>query len=360
MVHIATDSLHGKSVTIVGAGPVGLGIARELTHSGAQVQLLSRVIPRDEKSARGVTGANAAGYGAPFANKNQEILDCAQLSLPDWKGLAHDQRSPHVAMIRARTLTTDPETVEFLTNNEDFLQGPGEIGVADCYELGAFAFNPRGLLIDWVAELVESGAQLRQEDVPEEQWRALLQGENPFGTDIAVVCCGTGHNRFEPHRIVPVRGVLAHFKNVPLDLSRVPVSAMYEDDLTKLVYLIPRPGKNPGTWDCIAGGTFDKGEGECTDDYKRNVMEDRLVRARQLFAPIVPELIPFLSRDVDELSVGFRPLSADGAPIMEHRQAGSTDVFVSNGGSGQGWVTLPERSRRLMRFIQQEIERPKL
>ncbi len=359
MVHIERGSLFGKSATVVGAGPVGLGIARELANSGARVQLLSRVIPKDEESARGVTGGNAAGYGAPFANKNQEILDCSQLSVPDWKASARDKKNPHVAMIRARTLTKDPETVEFLSTNEDFLKGPEEIGVADCYELTAFAFSPRGLLIDWVGDLVESGCQLRTEDVTEEQWRSLVQGENPFGTDIAVVCAGTGHNRFEPERIVPVRGVLAHIKDVALDLSNVPVSAMYEDDLTQLVYLIPRPGRN-GRWDLIVGGTFDKGEGECSEEYKLEVANDRLVRARQLFAPVVPELMPLLQIPPHELSVGFRPLSADGAPITEHRRAGTTDVFVSNGGSGQGWVTLPERSRRLVRYIQKMIERPQM
>jgi hypothetical protein len=199
---------------------------------------------------------------------------------------------------------------------------------------------------------------MRTESVTDSQWRALAQGHNPFGTDIAVVCCGNGHNQFEPGKIVPVRGVLAHLKNVPIDLSCTPVSAMYEDDLTKLVYLIPRPGAG-GRWDLIVGGTFDMGQGECPDEYKHEVMNDRLVRARQLFASVVPELIPLLDRSVDELSVGFRPRGVDGAPITEHRQGDDTDVFIFNGMSGQGWVTVPERSRRLVGFIREKIERVK-
>ena len=66
----------------------------------------------------------------------------------------------------------------------------------------------------------------------------------------------------------PERGVLARIKDVPVDLSRTPVSAMYEDNLTELVYLIPRPTRN-GTWDLIVGDTFDAGEGDCTEEYQQ-------------------------------------------------------------------------------------------
>jgi glycine/D-amino acid oxidase-like deaminating enzyme len=129
---------------------------------------------------------------------------------------------------------------------------------------------------------------------------------------------------------------------------------MYEDDLAKLVYLIPRPGRK-GTWDLIVGGTFDMGEGDCTEEYKQQVKNDRLVRARKLFAGVVPELIPHLDRAVDEISVGYRPRGADGAPITAHYETSGNDVFVFNGMSGQGWVTVPERSRRLVEFIKSKI-----
>jgi glycine/D-amino acid oxidase-like deaminating enzyme len=351
----SNTDLQKKSFTIVGAGPVALGVALELQRSGVNnIQLLAQDIPRDEESARNITGGNAAGYGAPFATTNQEILECGRLSLPDFRSLANDPDFHSVAHILARTVTNDPGTVEFLENHEGFLRGPAELALPNTYELRAFAFNPRSLLVEWVRLLEESGCTLRQQTVTTNEWQRLLAGENPFGTDIALVCCGTGHNQFEPGKIVPVRGILAHIKDVQLDLSRVPVSAMYEDNLTNLVYLIPRPGRN-GSWDLIVGGTFDMGEGECTEQYKQEVKNDRLVRARQLFAGVVPELMPHLDRAVDEISVGYRPRGADGAPITDHYKAEKNDVFVFNGMSGQGWVTVPERSRKLVGFIKSKI-----
>lgn len=351
-------SLHGKRVTVVGAGPLGLGIARQAQEAGAErVEIVARHIPEDERSARSVTGGSAAGYGAPFATKNQEILAWAADSRPYWMEQAHDENCSRVAEINARTVTTDRETVEFLTQREEFLKGPEEIGVQDCYELRAFSFNPSGLLVDWVRELKESACEFRRHDVQPEDWQALLQGDNPFGTDVAVLCCGTGQSRFEEGRVEPVRGVLGHIKNVPLpQLGTIPTSAMYEDDLSKLVYLTPRPGRGK-EWDLIVGGTFDKGQGECTEEYKREVMNDRLVRARELFAPVVPELMPLLDRPIEELTVGYRPRGLDGAPITEHRRAGSKDVFVFNGMSGQGWVTLPARALHAARFIAEKVAR---
>jgi len=355
MSAILFSGLGNKSVTVVGAGPAALGVALELKRSGVKdLQIVSRDIARDERSARNITGGNAAGSGAPFATKDKEILDCARLSLPDWRLLAESAECQSVAAIKARTVTSDPDTIAFLSSNPDFLRGPDQLGIPECYEVSTFAFNPRSVLTDWVRQLVESGCELRTENVTREQWLALQDGKNPFGTDIAVVCCGSGHNQLQPGMIVPVRGVLAHIRNVPLDLSRVPVSAMYEDDLTKLVYLIPRPGSN-GTWDLIVGGTFDMGEGECTEEYKQQVKNDRLVSARGLFAKVVPELIPFLDRHIDEISVGYRPRGVNGAPIEEHFRADRNDVFVFNGMSGQGWATVPERSRRLLDFIRSKI-----
>jgi hypothetical protein len=276
------------------------------------LQILDQVIPTADSKVLHGAGENAAGYGAPFATKSPEILECAALSIPDWKRMAFDPTCDTVAPISARTVARDPEAIAFLSQQPGY-RGPKELGIEDCCEVDAFAFNPGQLLRDWAMQLRESGCLLRPEDVTQEKWMALLQGENPFDTDIAVVCCGTQHNRFEPGKVVPVRGVLAHFRKIPIDLSRVPVSAMFEDDLARLAYLVPRPadraaqisgsskmttGSAKGLiYDLILGGTFDVGEGECTESYMREVMQDRLVRARSLFANVVPELIPILQRD---------------------------------------------------------------
>ena len=43
---------------------------------------------------------------------------------------------------------------------------------------------------------------------------------------------------------------------------------------------------------------------------------DRLIRARKLFAEVVPEVIPHLSRAAGEISAGYRPSGTDGTPTL--------------------------------------------
>ncbi len=352
------QSLSGKSVTIVGAGPVGLGIARESIQAGAKnVQVIARDIPVDENSARKITGGCAAGYGAPFATKNELLLEWAAASLGHWMTLARDRSHLGIRQITARTVTTDDATIKFLTGRQEFLRGPNEIGVENCYELSAFSFNPSGLLIDWAKELKDSGCKFIKQEVALENFEAAFSdGVNPFRTDVAVLTLGAG----DTTKVQPVRGVLGHIKNVQLgDIQDIQTSAMFEDDLSKLVYLTPRPGRGE-EWDLIIGGTFQIGEGTCTDKYAREVIRDRLVSARKLFGGVVPHLIQHLDKPIDEYTVGYRPRAIDGAPITEHRRSGPYDVFRFNGMSGQGWVTLPARSKHAVEFMANTVARPRV
>ena len=84
------DARKVVSISVIGAGPLGLQSAIEAAQRGHNVQVASDVVPDSLELTKLVTAGNAAGYGGPFGGKDPLIRGFVEQSWPRWMELARD------------------------------------------------------------------------------------------------------------------------------------------------------------------------------------------------------------------------------------------------------------------------------
>jgi|GEM_PF-3257666 glycine/D-amino acid oxidase-like deaminating enzyme len=328
----------GLNISIIGAGPLGLQSAIEASGRGHKVEVASAVVPDSYELTKLITGGNAAGYGGPFGGKDPLIRGFVEQSWSRWMELARDSSYGPVREIKARIMTTDPEFLSYISRFDGY-KSSTELGIDGCIEIDAYAFNPRVLLVEWVNYLRENHITVRQHNLTGSEVQSLRNGESLFGSDVTIECAGLRARDIHPElQLQPIRGVLGHF-SASFEPGVTPISIMDEEG-ADLLYLIPRPGNIPGTWELVLGGTFDVGVGICGKEESEAIIRRKFDLTRERLAAIAPETFKSLILpNLKEVSEDCRPSNINGSPIFEHiKSSEHRHVLVVNGARGQGFV----------------------
>jgi D-amino-acid oxidase len=312
-----------SSVTVVGAGVIGLSIAHELAVAGHTVRVVAA-----REAAASVSGVAAAIWFPHAVDHSAEVLNSAAVTYQRLERLAEDPRTGvHMRLGTVLSRRPGPDT--------SWTRAVPRTGPADPAGLPSGATGVRcvvplvetGAYLAWLRAAVASlGVRFRVADVG--SVGEVLRADQP---DVLVVAAGLKSAALlgDDDECFPIRGQVVRLANPGL-------TEWFTDDDNPggLTYVVPRRD------DVVCGGTGEVGS------WDERVDPDTEAAILRRVTAMVPELAgqPILSR-----AAGLRP----GRPTVRLEAVPGHDrpVFACYGHGGAGFTLSWGDAARVTRLL---------
>ncbi|KIM33056.1 hypothetical protein M408DRAFT_326716 [Serendipita vermifera MAFF 305830] len=331
------------TVTILGAGVIGLSTALELQKHGCKVTIVAECMPGDEKSIR-YTSPWAGAHHVTFAGKDKRQLKMDQETFHKLWQMSGAEETQHLFLRLDQTeYYVEERTEESILNFYPTYQDVNQESLPSYAKSGS---NFQTLTIDVPNYLIylldtfkQNGGNVVRSSV--QHISQLLDGG--FGTpdpSAVIICAGIGARSLgglEDTAVFPIRGQTILMRTPWIKFGRTCSS---KEGLW--TYIIPRR-----SGDVIVGGT--KIDNDWYPHPRPEITEDILKRGLQLCPELVPEeiraqrepTIEDLKPLIIEEGCGLRPGRVGGIRLesvqMAKRDGSKIPVVFNYGHSGQGY-----------------------
>lgn len=325
---------------IIGAGIIGLSLARELRKGGLDVLLLDKSEPAREASyaGAGMLVANPVEQSPPL----RELAAASAAMYPEFVREVEEESGTKVDFRRdgaiviadeADTYALPALSAEQLQNLEPELSVP-----AKAWRLPEDAVDPRTLTAALFGACrksgvhIASGSQAIEVKVERSRVIGVATKQTEYSCQVVVNASGAWGAGIK-NAALPIRPVKGHMLALlpqRRDLIRHVIRSRTAD-----VYLVPRTG-GP----IVVGATVEEA------GFDKQVVPTIIQRLHQEAARIVPELG---EAKIHESWAGLRPAAPDGLPVIGEMEA--SGVYAANGHFRNGILLAPITAEILTAMI---------
>ena len=325
-------------MVIIGAGIIGLSLARELRKRSASVLLIDRGMPGREAS-RAAAGMLAATPGEmpaallPFASASLQLYPEFVHELQDEAGMDVDfRRDGTLLFFDPPPPISNVLTAEKISELEPNINTQNRLATY----LSEASVDPRALITAALQACKHRGVDtsfgdpVTSVDLVDGRVTGVSTAKTRFAAPIVVNCAGAWSGQIEP-RPFPTRPVKGQMLCVAMPTRNLVRHAIRTPD----VYLVPRSDGR-----LLIGATLEEA------GYDKHVDADTIHRLHRAALSVVPALTE--ARILEDWA-GLRPGTPDALPILG--PAGVPGYFVATGHFRDGILLTPVTARAMAQVL---------
>ena len=330
-------------VIVVGAGIIGLSLARELRKTGRTVLVVERSEPgREASHAAGGMLVNSGDEGSealrPLADASAQMYPEFVFELQDESGLHIDWRcNGTICFPRAEHPPTSGPGEKYLTPAQIHELEPALSPVSrSAVLLKESCVDPRDLVRACQQAAKHRGVHFSSGDpvtsinISDSHVIGVTTTKTSFSSEVVVNCAGAWAGEFAPVSF-PTRPVKGQMLSVVMPTKSSLQHVVRSPD----VYLIPR-----STGRLVIGATVEEA------GFDKQVVPDTIMRLRQSALDLMPGLE---EARILEAWAGLRPGTPDNLPILG--SAGIPGYFVATGHYRDGILLAPITAKLMTQLI---------